>query len=76
MDTIVLSIDGCEVRTETGKTVLEAALEAGIFIPSLCHHPDLKPIGTCRLCVVEIEGIREMATACTTLAEKGMAADC
>lgn len=72
-ENILLLIDGCEVKTRKGKTVLEAALEAGIFIPSLCHHPDLKPIGTCRLCVVEIEGMQEMPTACTTPAEEGMA---
>ena len=72
MDTIKLNIDGREVQTEKGKTVLEAALEGGIYIPHLCHHPNLTPIGTCRLCVVEIEGKEEHPTSCTTPAEEGM----
>ncbi len=72
METIVLNIDGREIETQKGKTVLEAALEAGIYIPNLCHHPDLQPIGACRLCVVEIEGRQDIPTACTTPAEEGM----
>jgi len=52
--------------------ILEAALDAGIYIPNLCHHPDLKPIGACRLCVVEVEGRIDILTACTTQAETGM----
>ncbi|MBF0552712.1 MAG: (2Fe-2S)-binding protein, partial [Deltaproteobacteria bacterium] len=69
---IALSIDGHDVETAKGRSVLEAALKAGIYIPNLCHHPDLKPIGACRLCVVEIEGTQELATSCTTIAEAGM----
>ncbi|GAB6156443.1 hypothetical protein JCM17380_51950 [Desulfosporosinus burensis] len=72
METIVLIIDGLEVKTNKGKTILEAALDAGIYIPNLCHHPDLKPIGACRVCVVEIEGLPDILTACTTKAETGM----
>ncbi|MCL6476945.1 MAG: FAD-dependent oxidoreductase [Peptococcaceae bacterium] len=69
---VLLNIDGHEVITDKGKTILEAALEAGIYIPNLCHHPDLKPIGVCRLCVVEIDGRQDISTACTTPAEEGM----
>jgi len=72
LETITLNIDGHKVITEKGKTVLEAALDAGNYIPSLCHHPDLSPLGACRLCIVEIEGIRGLPTACTTLAAEGM----
>ena len=72
MDTIVLTIDGREVETKNGKTVLEAALEGGIYIPHLCHHPNLTPVGVCRLCVVEIEGIEGLPTSCTTPAAEGM----
>ena len=53
-------------------TVLEAAQEAGIYIPTLCSDPDLEPYGSCRLCVVEIEGMRGLPTACTTPASDGM----
>lgn len=72
METIKLHIDGKEIETRSGKTILEAALDGGIYIPHLCYHPDLKPIGTCGLCVVEVEGIDEPPTACTTPAEPGM----
>ena len=72
MEKIRLNIDGREVVTEKGKTVLEAALDAGIYIPNLCHHPDLKPVGACRLCIVEIEGMRGLPTSCTTRAAEGM----
>ena len=66
-----LLIDGVEVSAEPGRTILEAALAAGIYIPHLCHHPDLKPVGVCRLCMVEIEG-RGMTLSCMAPAESGM----
>ena len=69
---IYLTIDGTEVQTEKGSTVLQAALSAGIYIPTLCYHPDLLPYGGCRLCIVEIEGMRGLPTACTTPATVGM----
>ena len=53
-------------------TVLEAAQAAGIYIPTLCYDPDLEPYGGCRLCVVEIEKVRGLPTACTTPATDGM----
>jgi len=69
---ITLNIDGREVETKKGRTVLEAALEAGVYIPHLCHHPDLTPVGGCGLCLVEIEGMQGLPTSCTTPAEEGM----
>lgn len=66
-----LTIDGLNVSADPEKTVLEAALENGIYIPNLCHHPDLKPVGVCRLCLVEIEG-RRPVVACKTPVEEGM----
>ncbi len=97
MDEIGLTIDGIEVRVEKGTTVLQAAQSAGIYIPSLCSHPDLpssrevEPAefiyrGTeltkndnsleefkgCQLCVVEIEGMEGLPTACTTEVDEGM----
>ena len=56
MDTVRLTIDGQQVTAQEGATVLEAALENDIYIPHLCHHPDLAPGGVCRLCMVDIEG--------------------
>jgi formate dehydrogenase alpha subunit len=70
--TIGLTINGREIRARRGVTVLEAALEAGIYIPTLCYDPDLKPYGGCRLCVVEIEGMRGLVGSCTTPAVEGM----
>ena len=72
METITLNIDGHEVKTERGKSVLKAALEAGLYIPNLCYHPDLSAWGSCRLCVVEVTGIRGLPTSCTLNAENGM----
>ncbi len=72
MQTIHLNIDGRDVEAQEGKTILEASLEAGIYIPHLCHHPDLSPIGACRLCVVEVGGRKGLPTSCTTAAENGM----
>jgi predicted molibdopterin-dependent oxidoreductase YjgC len=69
---ISLNIDGHQVNTKEGTTVLEAAKEAGIYIPTLCYHPSLKPYGGCRLCIVEIEGMRGFPTSCTTPATEGM----
>ena len=61
-----LLIDGQEVRVAEGTTVLEAIRQAGISIPTLCYHPYLKPVGSCRLCVVDIEGDRGLPASCTT----------
>jgi predicted molibdopterin-dependent oxidoreductase YjgC len=72
MDKIKLTIDGREVEVAAGATVLEAAKLADIYIPTLCAHPDLEPYGGCRLCMVEIEKMRGMPTACTTPATNGM----
>lgn len=65
-ETITLTIDGKEVAVAKGATVLEAARSAGIVIPTLCYHPKLRPIGSCRLCLVEIAGTEKPVTSCTT----------
>ncbi|HJX33593.1 MAG TPA: 2Fe-2S iron-sulfur cluster-binding protein, partial [Desulfatiglandales bacterium] len=72
MSTIRLNIDGQAIEIHEGRSVLGAALDSGIYIPHLCHHADLLPIGACRLCVVEIEGIKGLQTSCTTPAVEGM----
>jgi len=69
---IKLIVNAREIEAEAGNTVLEAALGAGIYIPNLCYHPDLPPIGACRLCIVEIEGMEDIPTACTTPIKDGM----
>ncbi len=72
MGSISLTIDGREVEVEAGKTVLEAARELGITIPTICDHKDLNPYGACRMCIVEIDGVRGFPTSCTTPATPGM----
>ena len=72
MNEITLNIDGKEIKAEKGDTVLEAAHKAGIEIPTLCAHPALEPYGACRLCIVEIEGMRGFPPSCTTPSAEGM----
>ncbi len=58
LGTFCLTIDGKKIEVPPGATVLEAARGAGIYIPTLCYDPDLKPYGACCLCVVEVKGMR------------------
>ncbi len=60
-----VTIDGKPIQVPEGTTVLRAAEQAGISIPVLCDHPHLVPFGGCRLCVVEVEGMRTMQPACS-----------
>jgi formate dehydrogenase beta subunit len=69
---IKFSIDGLVIETEEGKSILEASLAAGIYIPFLCYHPDLSTTGECGLCLVEIEGQNALALSCNTMAASGM----
>lgn len=60
-----ITIDGKNVAVMEGTTVLNAARQAGVEIPTLCDHPQLTPYGGCRLCLVEIEGARTLQPSCT-----------
>jgi len=72
MKKIKLNIDGRAVSVREGSTVLKAIERAGLYVPTLCYDPALKPFGACRLCIVEIEGMRGLPTSCTTPAQNGM----
>ncbi len=72
MDEIRLIIDNREITVPKGTTILEATRRTGIYVPALCDHPDLKPIGSCKLCIVSVNGLEHYPTACTTPAEDGM----
>jgi NADH-quinone oxidoreductase subunit G/formate dehydrogenase alpha subunit len=72
MKDLVCTIDGTRIRVKEGMTILQAAEENGIRIPFLCYSPDLKPIGVCRVCLVEVEGSRTLAAACHTPVTMGM----
>jgi NADPH-dependent glutamate synthase beta subunit-like oxidoreductase/ferredoxin len=69
---IKITVDGKEIETTSGTSVLDACLGAGIYIPHICTHPDLRPIGACGLCVVEIDGRECLASSCVSNSEDGM----
>jgi formate dehydrogenase (NADP+) alpha subunit len=71
-DTLKMEIDHREVSFPKGITILRAAELNNIYIPSLCSHKDLSPFGGCRMCVVEIDGMRGYPLACSTIAGEGM----
>ena len=70
--TVTLTIDGQEVTVPEGSSLMRAAAEAGINIPKLCATDSLEPFGSCRLCLVQIDGRRGYPASCTTPAEHGM----
>jgi len=69
---INITINGFPVEIESGMTILEAADEQGIKIPTLCYHKDLCVAGNCRVCVVEVAGQKRLSAACATPCEEGM----
>ena len=71
-DEITITIDGVEIKTEPGKMVLEAAIDAGVYVPYLCYHPGMKPFAACRMCVVTVEGGRGFPASCTLPVQDGM----
>jgi len=71
-DFVTLTIDGSKVQAEKGSTVLKAARQAGIYIPTLCDHPDQEAKAVCRICVVEVEGSRTLQPACAYPVAEGM----
>jgi NADH dehydrogenase/NADH:ubiquinone oxidoreductase subunit G len=74
MSDVHLRIDGKDVTSSEGATILEAARGAGIAIPTLCHHEKLEPFGGCRLCIVEAEagGATRLVASCVHRIEEGL----
>jgi NADH-quinone oxidoreductase subunit G len=72
MDTVTLTIDGRQVTVEKGKTVLQAAIEAGISVPYYCYHPGISVDGSCRVCIVKIEKMPKLQTSCSMVCTEGM----
>jgi len=72
MSNTVFTLDGKRVEAEAGSTILEAAQQNGVEIPTLCHDPRLKPYAACRICLVEVEGARGPMSACATPVAEGM----
>ncbi len=69
---IVITIDGKRIELPENKNILESALDAGIYIPHLCHHPNLKDHESCRMCIVEVDGQEGVVTSCTLKPQDGM----
>ena len=69
---VKLTIDGREVEVEAGTTILAAAKQLGIEIPTLCHRDGIEPFGSCFLCVVQVEGRSNLTPACVAPAAQGM----
>ena len=72
MGNISVTINGWQISGRDGMTILEVAQENGIDIPTLCYHPELTPIGACRICVVEVDGSRTLVGSCHTPITQGM----
>ncbi|MCB0744415.1 MAG: (2Fe-2S)-binding protein, partial [Ignavibacteriae bacterium] len=72
---IELEINNIKVKAEEGMTILDAAKSVGINIPTLCHLKDMMPTGACRMCVVEVEGMRGLTPSCAYPVTKGMKVD-
>ncbi len=69
---ITLEIDGVEVSVPEGTSVMSAAVDAGIKVPKLCATDSLEAFGSCRLCLVEIDGRKGYPASCTTTVTPGM----
>ena len=69
---VTLTIDKKTVTVPEGTTILDAAKQADIIIPTLCYLREINEVASCRICAVEVEGVDKLATACNTLAEDGM----
>jgi NADH-quinone oxidoreductase subunit G len=72
MDTVTITLDGRAITVEKGRTVLQAAIEHGIDVPYYCYHPGLGVDGSCRVCIVKIEKMPKLQTACSTVCTDGM----
>jgi NADH-quinone oxidoreductase subunit G len=73
-ETVKVKFDGREIETKAGRLIIQAADEAGIYIPRFCYHPRMKPVGMCRMCLVEVEGSRgsSLMPACYNTVSDGM----
>jgi len=73
-ETVTITIDGREVEVPAGKLLIEAAIDAGTYIPHFCWHPRMKPVGKCRMCLVEVDTPRGkmLTTSCTMPVNDGM----
>ena len=71
-ETVRVTIDGHTVSVPKGTLLIEAARRVGAMIPHFCYHPKLKPDANCRMCLVEVEKMPKLQTACSTPVTEGM----
>ncbi|HAE91780.1 MAG TPA: formate dehydrogenase subunit alpha, partial [Tissierella sp.] len=69
---VTLTMNGKKIIVEDGVSILEAARENGVDIPTLCYDKELSPFGGCRLCVVEVEGSKNLVASCSAKVKEGM----
>ncbi|MFZ5645188.1 MAG: 2Fe-2S iron-sulfur cluster-binding protein [Bacillota bacterium] len=72
MANVSLTINGRQVSVPAGSTILDAAAALGVFIPVFCHDPDLPGVASCRICVVEVKGSKNLTPSCMTAVKEGM----
>ena len=72
MEMVNITINGRSVQVDKKMSLLEAIRSQGIKVPTLCYHPDLRPDGSCRLCVVEVKGVRSLVASCVYPVSEGM----
>ena len=72
IDMVNVKINGIACRAPAGSTILEAAHAAGIAIPTLCYLKEINAIGACRICIVEVKGMRNLVPACVYPISEGM----
>jgi len=71
-DTVTVTIDGKPVQAPRGELLIRVAQDYGTYIPRFCWHERMKPVGMCRMCLVEVEGMRGLQISCATPVTDGM----
>ncbi len=69
---VTVTVDGREVKAKTGDLLIKVAQDNGTYIPRFCYHERMKPVGMCRMCLVEVEGMRGLQISCATVVADGM----
>ena len=69
---VTITIDGKQISVDENLSILEAAQEADVKIPTLCYLKDVNEVGACKMCVVEVEGSRHLVTSCNTKVNGGV----
>ena len=74
-DEVTVTIDGATVRAQRGELLIRVAQDSGTYIPRFCYHERMKPVGMCRMCLVDVEGMHGMQISCATPVVDGMVVD-